>query len=92
MRVGPLEREALKDPVQSAIASNTVEGIQLSPKSFAILFDIIDPRFLMEVEGFFVTRERLISEAFQCKRPSIFSSTLRFSRMSSFELYIFCRL
>ena len=30
MSVGPLEREALKDPVQSAIASNTVEGIQLS--------------------------------------------------------------
>jgi Fic family protein len=107
----PLEREALKDAVQSAIASNSIEGIQLSPESLAILkrvadgeisteearqmmlqqievwkkeypdcfwqgeiiadpndpyvyagtnilinkFGIIDPGFLMEVEGFFVT-------------------------------------
>ncbi|NLE05363.1 MAG: antitoxin VbhA family protein, partial [Crenarchaeota archaeon] len=37
-----LEREALKDAVQSAIASNAMEGIQLSPESLAILKRVAD--------------------------------------------------
>lgn len=111
MENNPLKRKALKEAVQSAIASNAIEGIQLSPESLAILnrvadgeisteearqimkqqievwkkeypdcfwqgeiiadpndpyvyagtdilinkFGIIDPKLLMEVEGFFAT-------------------------------------